>query len=114
VSATARGRGEAGAALAPGAPSGAAGVYCSPAPAALAAALDVRLDCAGPNRPPRAPWSGFCLGFLVGLDVRRLFCRDAVIALEPAAEIDIGAAAGTERLMAHHGRLAADRAAAAA
>src|SRR2546427_6852730 len=44
--------------------------------------------------------------------VGRFFGRDAVVALEPAAEINIGAPPRAERLMPRHRWLAADRAAA--
>ena len=55
------------------------------------------------------------VGLALGLARRvvgRLFGFDPVIALEPAAEIDIGAAGRAERLMPRRGRLAADRTAA--
>src|SRR5947208_10712387 len=56
-------------------------------------------------------------GLALGLARRvlgRLLGLDPVIALEPAAEIDIGAASRAEGLMPRHGELAADRAAARA
>src|SRR5205823_7894699 len=55
------------------------------------------------------------VGLALGLARRivgRLLGLDRVIALEPAAEIDIGAAGRAERLMPRRGRLAADRRAA--
>src|SRR4051794_24954215 len=56
-------------------------------------------------------------GLALGLARRilgRLLGLDPVIPLEPAAEIDVGAAPRAEGLMPRHGELAADRAAARA
>src|SRR5262245_48270227 len=69
------------------------------------------------NPPPGNAGSGTTTGGRVlsvfsGAVLGRLIAGDAVVAAEPAAEIDRRAAGRAKRLVRRHGRLAADRAAA--